>query len=224
MLLALLAGAFLIRSTTVGVDVNDIAVPAGFVVSTYMTGVTNARHMTTSQADHGATVITYVGSTASSGNVWAVVDVDGDGVADSKHVVASFPGGQPNGVAWRDGSLYVAEITKIWRFDDADTYALAGEAFPAAKSTVVFTDLPSASHHGRRTIRFGPDGKIYYGVGAPCNVCTEGNDSRFLKIHRINTDGSGHEVVAAGMRNTVRRGIPEGLVPLQKSDGDGGGP
>jgi glucose/arabinose dehydrogenase len=102
----------------------------------------------------------------------------------------------PNGVAFRDGSLYLAEINQLWRYDDIE----ANLANPPAP--VHITDFPAEGHHGWKFIRFGPDGKLYVPIGSPCNVC-ETVDERFGTILRMNVDGSDQEIYARGIRNTV---------------------
>jgi glucose/arabinose dehydrogenase len=104
----------------------------------------------------------------------------------------------PNGVALRDGALYVAEISRILRFDDIEKQ-LAEPTRP--RFTVVTDRYPSESHHGLKFIRFGPDGWMYVPVGAPCNICEP--DARHGLISRIKPDGSGYEVFASGIRNSV---------------------
>src|SRR5262245_26279888 len=101
----------------------------------------------------------------------------------------------PNGVAVRDGALYVGEITRILRFDDIEN------RLGSAKPVVVTDRYPRETHHGLRVIRFGPDGWLYVPVGAPCNICEP--DSRHGLISRIKPDGSGYEVFASGIRNSV---------------------
>ena len=103
----------------------------------------------------------------------------------------------PNGVAFRDGALYVAEINRILRYDGI-TARLRNPPEP-----VVVTDrFPTETHHGWKFIAFGPDGKLYVPVGAPCNVCEPDLD-RYALISRINPDGTGYEVFARGVRNSV---------------------
>jgi len=105
----------------------------------------------------------------------------------------------PNGVAVRDGALYVAEVNRILRYDDIGRQ-LASAATP---QPVVVTDrYPRDHHHGQKFIRFGPDGWLYVPVGAPCNICGP-NPSRYALISRIRPDGSGYEVFATGIRNSV---------------------
>ena len=90
----------------------------------------------------------------------------------------------PNGVAFRDGALYVAEINRILRFDNIE----ANLAKPP-KPALVFDKLPGESHHGWKFIAFGPDGWLYVPVGAPCNIC-EANPDVYAAIHRMKPDGS----------------------------------
>jgi glucose/arabinose dehydrogenase len=101
----------------------------------------------------------------------------------------------PNGVAFHDGALYVAEINRLLRFDDIEASL---DNVPQPK--VVRDDLPKDGHHGWRYIAFGPDDKLYFPIGAPCNVC---NEPKYAMITRMNADGSGQEVFARGVRNTV---------------------
>src|SRR6266850_1978522 len=102
----------------------------------------------------------------------------------------------PNGVALRDGALYVAEVNRILRFDDIEAQL---DARP--KPAVVTDRYPGETHHGLKFIRFGPDGRLYVPVGAPCNTCEP--DPRHGLISRIRPDGSDYEVFARGVRNSV---------------------
>ena len=104
----------------------------------------------------------------------------------------------PNGVAMRDGTLYVGEVNRILRFDDIGKQL----SVPMRPRFAVVTDrYPREAHHGLKFIRFGPDGWLYVPVGAPCNICEP--DSRHGLISRIKPDGSGYEVFASGVRNSV---------------------
>lgn len=166
---------------------DDIELPSGFEISVFAK-VPNARSMTLS--DNG---VVYVGN-RSGDKVWAVSDRDGDGTADERHIVAEGLN-SPNGVAWRDGDLYVAEISRILRFEDIDAH-LDNPPEPF----VVTDDYPEDGHHGWKFIAFGPDGKLYVPIGAPCNIC---NEKGYAVITRINPDGTGKEIFAQGIRNTV---------------------
>jgi glucose/arabinose dehydrogenase len=167
-----------------------IKLPKGFHLAVYADHVDNARAMTVS--DSG---IVYVGS-GKAGKVYALVDENKDGVADK--VVTVAEGLQaPIGLTLLNGALYVAEISRIIRFDGIDkTYA----AKPAYK--VVKDDLPKETWHGGKYIKAGPEGKIYVPVGAPCNTCDKENEI-YSKLWRMNPDGSGWEEFARGIRNTV---------------------
>jgi glucose/arabinose dehydrogenase len=99
-------------------------------------------------------------------------------------------------VAFRDGALYVGEINRIARYDNIDS-----NLKPAPKPVIVDGTLPTESHHGWKFIAFGPDGMLYVPVGAPCNVCKP--DQRHGLILRMKPDGSGREVFATGIRNSV---------------------
>lgn len=165
----------------------DIDLPPGFEIAVFAE-VPNARSMTLS--DNG---VIYVGNRKGD-KVWAVADRDGDGKADERYVVKEGLN-SPNGVAWRDGDLYVAEISRILRFEGIDA-RLDNPPEPV----VVTDDYPDDGHHGWKFIAFGPDGKLYVPIGAPCNIC---NEEGYAVITRINPDGTGKEIVARGVRNTV---------------------
>jgi len=137
----------------------------------------------------------FVGS-RSTGNVYALRDNDGDFVAEKRYIVAKGLN-NPNGVAFRDGALYVAEINRILRFDGIES-RLDDPPRPIAINDA----FPSDGHHGWKYIAFGPDGFLYVPVGAPCNVCKRG-DERFGTIMRMRPDGSALEIYASGVRNSV---------------------
>lgn len=168
----------------------DITLPPGFKISLYAANVPGARSMTL-----GTKSTLFVGS-RSEGKVYAIGDCNGDGTADEVITIASGLR-SPNGVAFRDGALYVAEINRVLRFD-----AIESRLNNPPKAIVVNASFPDKSHHGWKFIRFGPDGRLYVPVGAPCNACDE-KDPRFASIMRMNSDGSKLEIFARGVRNTV---------------------
>ncbi len=167
-----------------------IQLPEGFKIGIYARGVRNARAMAMGP---GGTL--FVGSRR-AGNLYAVLDRDADFRADE---VLTLDTGlnMPSGIAFRDGALYVAEVSRILRYDNIEN-RLENPPEPV----VVNRDLPSDRHHGWKFIRFGPDGKLYVPVGAPCNVC-ERDDPRYATIMRMNPDGTDLEVYVSGVRNTV---------------------
>jgi glucose/arabinose dehydrogenase len=137
----------------------------------------------------------FVGS-RTAGKVYAVLDQNGDYQADEVITLAEGLN-MPNGVAFRDGALYVAEVNRVLRYDDIETNLRR-----APEPVVVNDQFPQDEHHGWKFIRFGPDGQLYVPVGAPCNVC-DPEDERYAALLRMQPNGSGLEVFAHGIRNTV---------------------
>jgi len=181
-------GFKLFKSSNLPVD--KIQLPEGFEIEIYAEDVKNARSM-----DLSPNGTLFVG-TRGEGKVYALKDTDGDKRPDQKYVLTTGLK-MPNGVAFRDGDLYVAEVSRILRFPNIeDRLDNPGEP------EVVFEDYPTETHHGWKYIAFGPDGKLYVPVGAPCNICESENEI-FGSITRLNPDGSGMEVVQHGIRNTV---------------------
>ncbi len=170
----------------------DIKLPPGFKISLYAKDVDNARSL--ALGENGTVFV----SNRASDNVYALVDADGDGQAETKHTVVSGMK-TPNGIAFHNGALYVAQVDKIWRLDNIE----ANLAAPP-KPVLVYDSLPDKAHHGWKYIAFGPDGKLYLQIGAPCNNCNDAEkDARFATIDRMNPDGTGFEIFAHGVRNTV---------------------
>jgi glucose/arabinose dehydrogenase len=165
--------------------VQHIQLPPGFKIEPYATGVPNARSLTL-----GAGGTVFVGSKR-AGKVYALL---GNGRHDKAGAVITIARGldEPNGVAFHDGSLCVAEVNRVLRYDAIEA-RLRNPPAPA----VVSTEQPLSKQHEWRCIRFGPDGWLYVGVGAPCNVC-ESADKRVANILRMHADGSGMEAYALG--------------------------
>lgn len=165
-----------------------IELPEGFEISLFAEDIDNARQL--ALGEHG----TVFAGSSNAGKVYALVDEDGDRVAEKVYLVDRGLKA-PTGVEFRDGALFVGDQDRILRYDQIET-RLAHPPGPV----VVSDALPDKSHHGRKYLRFGPDGLLYIPVGAPCNVCDK---KGFAQIRRMQRDGSGMEVYAQGVRNSV---------------------
>lgn len=172
-----------------GLNLDKIILPEGFTVEVFAR-VNNARSLVLTE--NGTLFV----SNRGGNKVYAVRDTDGDWKADERYEIASGLR-MPNGIAFKDGSLYVAEVSKLWRFDDIETN-LENPPEPIK----IYDDYPTDAHHGWKYIAFGPDGKLYVPVGAPCNIC-ESKNEMYASITRMDPDGSNREVYAHGVRNTV---------------------
>jgi glucose/arabinose dehydrogenase len=168
----------------------QLHVPAGFSISIFADNLPNARSL--ALGDNG---VVFVGASPGE-KVYAVQDTNNDGIADQRYVISNqlF---MPNGVAYKNGSLYVAEINRILRFDNI-MQQLNNPSLPV----VIYDQLPSSEHHGWKYLRIGPDDKLYTVVSAPCNIC-EPEKPIYSSLVRLQTDGQGFEVLARGIRSSV---------------------
>ncbi len=189
---ALAAGVVASPALAQEIPLDRLNLPDGFRIEVFASGVENARQMALSPDG-----TLFVG-TRQAGNVYAVLDENKDHVADKVVTVASGLN-MPSGVAFRDGALYVAEVNRVLRYDGIES------RLDSPPEPVVLNDqLPTERAHGWKYIGFGPDGKLYVPVGAPCNICDRtGEDPRFGTILRMDPDGSGEEIFARGIRNSV---------------------
>lgn len=169
-------------------NLDKIKLPEGFSIHVYAE-VAGARSMTLSPSG-----VLFVGTRGDK--VYAVTDDNKDGKADKVYEIASGLN-SPNGVAFKDGNLYVATISTILRFDNIESNL----SKPPTPITI-YDKFPTDKHHGWKFIAFGPDGKLYVPVGAPCNIC-ESKNPVYASITRMNKDGSDFEIFAKGIRNTV---------------------
>lgn len=168
----------------IGWALEDIELPAGFVIEEYAT-VPNARSLAL-----GANGTVFV-SNRSGQSVYAVVADD----AGTRSIELLDGLKTPNGIAFHNGDLYVAELNRVTRYKNIES-----NLHDVPDAEVLDIALPSKRHHGWRYIGFGPDDKLYISIGAPCNVCDE---EGFGNIIRMNADGSGRELYAEGVRNSV---------------------
>ncbi len=192
LLVLVLALTFFPMTTSLGADsipIDKIKLPPGFQIEIFSDQVPGARSMTLSPKG-----TLFVG-TRHTGKVYALVDGNGDHKADQVYEIASGLT-QPNGVAFRNGALYVAEVNRILRFDGVE-----GRLKNPPRPVVLPAKLPTQKRHSWKYLAFGPDGKLYVSIGAPCNICE--NEDPHATIARMNPDGSGFEVFARGVRNSV---------------------
>ncbi len=163
-----------------------LKLPKGFNIEVFAAGLTNARSLRVD--DQGNVFV----STRVLDRVYAVTEKNG------KREVKTLASGlhSPNGIALHNGTLYIAEIDKISKIDN-----VAGRLDNPPRPTVIYDDLPSDAAHGWKFLTVGPDNKLYFNVGAPCNNCIP--PPTHAQIRRINLDGSGMEVVARGIRQIV---------------------
>ncbi len=170
------------------IKLDTIKLPPGFRISLYAE-VPGARSMTM-----GPRGTLFVGS-RDAGAVYAVVDA-GDGTHAREVLTLAKNLNEPNGVAVKDGALYVMEISRLLRIDDVE-----GRLKSPPAPAVVTDAFPKDPHHGWKFVAFGPDGLLYVPIGAPCNICRRSDP--YASIARLKADGSGFQIVARGVRNTV---------------------
>lgn len=166
--------------------------PEGFEIELFATGVDNARSM--AMGDDGTLFV----GTRRANKLYAVQDTDGDYRAD-RVILLDSTLEVPNGVAFRNGALYVAQVNRLLKYPGIEQQ-LDNPPTPE----VIYEDYPTEFHHGWKYIAFGPDDKLYVPVGAPCNICDSATvDARYASITRMDPDGTNREIVAHGVRNTV---------------------
>ena len=185
----LVACLFWISSASAALPIEKIKLPPGFEISVFAEDVVNARSLALGDAQ------TLFVSTRTQGKVYAIKH---NGTKAQKIITIASGLNQPNGVAFRKGALYVAEVNRILRYDNIEA-----QLDNPPKPVVISTQYPSDTHHGWKFIRFGPDGLLYVPIGAPCNICEPGDP--YASITRINVDtpNAKPEIFARGIRNTV---------------------
>jgi glucose/arabinose dehydrogenase len=161
-------------------------VPEGFKVEVFASGIANARSMRL--GDQGTV---FVGSRLLD-KVYAIAPVNGANVV--KVIATGLH--RPNGVAFHNGSLYVAELSKIWRYDNIEA-----DLDHPPKPVLIYDDLPKDEAHGWKFIGIGPDNKLYVPIGSPGNITMP--PATHAQIRRMDLDGKNVEVVALGVRNSV---------------------
>ncbi len=175
------------------IDLSKITLPEGFKIEIAASDVKNARSMALSEKG-----VLFVG-TRNEGSVYALEDKNKDGVFETKHVLARDLY-MPNGVAYKEGSLYIAEVNKLWRIKDV--HSKLGQKTHLINKELIYDKLPAIRHHGWKYIAFGPDNLLYIPIGAPCNVCLK-DDERFSSIHTLDLSTGLLTPYAHGVRNSV---------------------
>jgi glucose/arabinose dehydrogenase len=166
--------------------VDKLKVPKGFKVEVYASGIPNARSLRL--GDKGTVFV----SNRTLDKIYAIVDKGGK--REVKVIAKDLY--RPNGIALHDGTLYIAELSQISKIEKVED-----NLDNPAKPTVIYSDLPKDEPHGWKYLTVGPDNKLYFNVGAPCNICLP--PPTHAQIRRINLDGSNPEVVARGIRQIV---------------------
>lgn len=183
-------------TSEVALDSTDLALlelnlPKGFKIEVFARGVDGARSM--AMGDDGTLFV----GTRTENNIYAIQDTNGDFKADNVMVLDTME--VPNGIAMRNGDLYVAQVGSLWKYPNIEN-----QLGNSLEKELIYDDFPTEFHHGWKYIAFGPDDKLYVPVGAPCNICNRTEeDERFATITRMDPDGSNREIYARGVRNSV---------------------
>ncbi len=179
--------AFPVPTAADKLPVKKIKLPPGFKVEVWASNILDARGMR--QGDKGTV---FVSSLFVAGKIYAVVDRGGK--REVKTIAEKLF--LPNGIEFHKGALYVATPKDLTRYDDIEA-----KLDNPPKPVMVYDKFPGDVPHGWKFIKVGPDGKLYFPVGGPCNICDPSD--KYAKIFRMNLDGTGVESVVKGMRNTV---------------------
>jgi glucose/arabinose dehydrogenase len=164
----------------------DLKLPKGFKIEVYASGIPDARSIRI--GDKGTVFV----SNRVRDKVYAIVDRDGK--RDIKVIASGLD--RPNGLAFKDGTLYIAEGTRVSKLEKIED-----NLDNPPKPVVIYSDFPNHQSHGWKFMALGPDDKLYVNVGAPCNICIPPESNS--QIRRLNLDGSGAEAYIRGNRNSV---------------------
>ena len=176
--------------------ISQLKLPNGFEISIYASDIESPRQIT--ETKEGFIII----GSKNGKNIYALNDLDKDGVAEKKILIAKDLQ-NPTGVVFFEDNLYFSEIDKIWIIKDIDDWLMSKNFNKLPKKEIFLDDLPSETWHGYKYIDFGPDGNLYIPVGVPCNICLEPQtkDKRFAAIHKF--ENGKLVTVASGVRNSV---------------------
>ncbi len=165
----------------------QLSLPPGFEVAPFARDVSGARMLAIGPDDR--VLVTQ----REQGQVLALRDDDGDGVADGREVVARLPA--VHGIAVDGRQVYLATVDTVYRLT-VDAQGVFGAPAP------VQTDLPDGGQHANRTVAIGPDGALYVTIGSTCNACRETDVESATMLRAMPPDGE-REVFASGLRNTL---------------------
>ena len=168
-------------------NMRQLKMPPGFAINVFANELGNPRMMTV--GDDGTVYV----ARREQGQVSALRDTDGDGVADDVRTVIRVP--QAHGIALHNRYLYVVNVNELYRvrIESGGT---------TGKPEKLISDLPDGGQHPNRTIAFGPDDMLYITVGSTCNNCKETNPEHATML-RAQPDGSQRSIYAKGLRNTL---------------------
>lgn len=170
--------------------ISKITLAPGFKIAVFAENVPTVRQLAFSPDG-----VVFVGTAGKAGKVYGLT-VSEDYTKILQHYTIAVGLNRPNGVAFKDGSLYVAEVNRITRYKN-----IVNNLDNSVKPIVIYDQLPNKRHHGMKYLRLGPDGKLYTGIGVPCNICNP--DQIFGTLVRLNRDGSDFEIIAHGIRNSL---------------------
>jgi len=168
------------------IPLDRIKLPEGFRIAVWASGLPNARSMT-----FGRNGTLFVG-TRFVGSVYAVVDK-----GTAREVKTLLKGlHRPNGLAFKNGALYVAEVSRILRYDSIES-----RLDSPPEPVVVFDALPKDEAHGWKFMTLGPDGWLYFQIGSPGNILIP--PVTHAQIARVDPERGVLETVVSGVRNSV---------------------
>ena len=168
------------------IPVDKLKAPKGFKIDVYATGMVNARSLR--EGDKGTIFV----SSRLSDKIYAIIEKNGK--REAKPVLTGLS--RPNGIVFHNGTLYIAELSQISKAENIED-----KLDQILKPTVIYSDLPKDEAHGWKYLTVGPDNRLYFQVGAPCNICMPSD--AHAQIRSINLDGSDMKVVARGIRQIV---------------------
>jgi glucose/arabinose dehydrogenase len=168
------------------IAIDRLKAPKGFNIELYASGMPNARSL--ALGDKGTI---FVGSRLQD-KIYAIVNKNGK--REVKVLVSGLY--RPNGVAFRNGTLYIAELSQISKIDNVED-----KLDSSPKPTVIYSDLPKDEAHGWKFLAIGPDNRLYFNIGAPCNICMPPPTN--AQLRSIATDGSDPQIIAHGIRQVV---------------------